>query len=41
MPTVGNKKYAYTKQGVAAAKKEAKKSGTKVNNKSKYLKKKV
>ena len=41
MPTVGNKKFAYTKKGMAAAKKEADKKGTKVNNKSKYLKKKV
>ena len=41
MPTVGNKKFSYTKKGMAAAKKEADKKGKKVNNKSKYLKKKV
>jgi len=30
MPTVGNKKFAYTAKGKAAAKKAAKKSGKKV-----------
>jgi|TARA_Y100000004_G_scaffold176311_1_gene216761 hypothetical protein len=34
MPMVGNKKFAYTKKGKAAAKKYAKKKGKKV--KSKY-----
>ena len=42
MPKVGNKKYAYTKKGVAAAKAAAKKAGMKVaTTKNKYLKKKV
>tara|TARA_Y100000401_G_scaffold58154_1_gene46032 strand:+ start:130 stop:240 length:111 start_codon:yes stop_codon:yes gene_type:complete len=30
MPKVGGKKFKYTKKGMAAAKKEAKKSGKKV-----------
>ena len=30
MPNVGGKKFKYTKKGMAAAKKEAKKSGKKV-----------
>ncbi len=30
MPKVGNKKYSYTKKGMAAAKKAAKKKGMKV-----------
>lgn len=34
MPTVGGKKYPYTKKGKAAAKKAAKKTGKKM--KSKY-----
>jgi hypothetical protein len=34
MPTVGNKKFSYTKKGKEAAKKHAKKTGKKV--KSKY-----
>jgi len=34
MPTVGSKKFGYTKKGKAAAKKHAKKTGKKV--KSKY-----
>ena len=34
MPTVGSKKFSYTKKGNAAAKKHAKKTGKKV--KSKY-----
>ena len=33
MPTVGNKKYSYTKTGMAAAKKAAKKKGMKVKKK--------
>ena len=38
MPQVGNKKFKYTKEGVAQAKKEAKKTGAPVKNK--YMKKK-
>ncbi len=33
MPKVGNKKYSYTKKGMAAAKKAAKKKGVKVKKK--------
>jgi hypothetical protein len=33
MPMVGNKKYAYTKTGMAAAKKAAKSSGKKMTMK--------
>ena len=33
MPMVGNKKFAYTKKGKAAAKKYAKKKGKKVKSK--------
>ena len=33
MPNVGGKKYSYTKRGMAAAKKAAKKSGQKVTYK--------
>lgn len=36
MPMVGGKKYSYTKKGMAAAKKAAKKSGKKMS----YTKKK-
>lgn len=36
MPTVGKKKFAYTKKGKAAAKKAAKKMGKKVKMKKKY-----
>jgi hypothetical protein len=36
MPTVNGKKYAYTKTGMAAAKKAAKKSGKKVSTTDKY-----
>jgi len=36
MPTVGKKKFAYTKEGKKAAKKYAKKSGKKVKTKKKY-----
>lgn len=32
MPTVGGKKYPYTKKGKAAAKKAAKKTGKKMKN---------
>ena len=32
MPTVGNKKFSYTKKGKAAAKKHAKKTGKKVKS---------
>ncbi len=35
MPKVGNKHYAYTPKGMAAAKKAAKKSGKKVNYRKK------
>lgn len=38
MPNVAGKKYAYTKKGMAAAKKEAKKTGMPMKNK--YMKKK-
>lgn len=38
MPQVGKKKYSYTKEGMAQAKKEAKKTGMPVKNK--YMKKK-
>lgn len=31
MPTVGNKKYSYTKKGMTAAKKAAKKKGMKIS----------
>lgn len=31
MPMVGNKKYSYTKKGMAAAKKAAKKTGKKMS----------
>tara|TARA_Y100001938_G_scaffold147870_1_gene230105 strand:+ start:1662 stop:1766 length:105 start_codon:yes stop_codon:yes gene_type:complete len=34
MPTVGKKKYSYTKKGMAAAKKAAKKKGKKVKKKA-------
>ena len=33
MPKVGNKKFAYTKKGKAAAKKYAKKTGKKIKSK--------
>ena len=33
MPTVGKKKYSYTANGKAAAKKQAKKTGKKVKSK--------
>ena len=33
MPTVGKKKYSYTKKGMAAAKKAAKKKGMRVKKK--------
>ena len=33
MPTVGKKKYSYTKKGMTAAKKAAKKKGMKVKKK--------
>jgi hypothetical protein len=33
MPTVGKKKFPYTKKGMKAAKKEAKKKGKKVKKK--------
>ena len=33
MPKVGSKEYSYTKKGMAAAKKEAKRTGKKVTNK--------
>lgn len=36
MPSVGKKKFKYTKKGVAAAKKYAKKTGRKVKTKRKY-----
>lgn len=36
MPTVGKKKYPYTKAGKAAAKKAAKKTGKKVVKKKGY-----
>ena len=35
MPTVGKKKFPYTKAGKAAAKKEAKKTGYPIKNKKK------
>jgi hypothetical protein len=38
MPQVGKKHYKYTKEGMAKAKKEAKKTGMPVQNK--YMKKK-
>ena len=40
MPMVGNKKYSYTKAGMAAAKKAAKKTGKKMTTKKSYGKKK-
>jgi len=40
MPMVGGKKYDYTKSGMAAAKKAAKKTGKKMTTKSSYGKKK-
>jgi hypothetical protein len=33
MPNVNGKKYSYTKSGMAAAKKEAKRTGKKMTNK--------
>jgi hypothetical protein len=36
MPKVGKKHYPYTKEGQAATKKAAKKSGKKVTKKKKY-----
>lgn len=36
MPTVGKKKFSYTKKGEEAAKKYAKKTGKKVKSKKKY-----
>ena len=36
MPKVGMKKYPYTKAGMAAAKKDAKKSGKKMTMAKKY-----
>lgn len=39
MPNVGGKKYAYTKAGMAAAKKAAKKTGKKMTMKTGYKKK--
>jgi hypothetical protein len=39
MPKVGNKMYSYTKAGMAAAKKEAKKSGKKMTMAKKPKKK--
>jgi len=35
MPMVGNKKYSYTKKGMAAAKKAAKKTGKKMSYRKK------
>ena len=40
MPQVGSKHYSDTKKGMAAAKKEAKKSGKPMKNLDKYKKKK-
>jgi hypothetical protein len=40
MPMVGNKKYSYTKKGMAEAKKAAKKTGKKMTTKKSYGKKK-
>ena len=40
MPNVAGKKYAYTKKGMAAAKKEAKATGKPMQNLDKYKKKK-
>lgn len=39
MPNVGKKTYPYTKAGMAAAKKDAKKSGKKMTMTKKYGKK--
>ena len=39
MPMVGGKKYSYTKSGMAAAKKAAKKTGKKMTTKTGYKKK--
>lgn len=39
MPNVGGKKYSYTKAGMAAAKKAAKKTGKKMTMKTGYKKK--
>jgi len=39
MPNVNGKKFPYTAKGMAAAKKEAKKSGKKMTNSKKYGKK--
>lgn len=39
MPNVNGKKYPYTKAGMAAAKKDAKKSGKKMTMAKKYGKK--
>ena len=39
MPNVGKKKYPYTAKGMAAAKKDAKKSGKKMTMAKKYGKK--
>ena len=36
MPNVGGKKFKYTKAGMAAAKKEAKKTGKKMKTKGGY-----
>jgi hypothetical protein len=36
MPMVNGKKYAYTKKGMAQAKKAAKKTGKKMTKKKKY-----
>jgi hypothetical protein len=41
MPKVGNKKFPYTAKGMAMAKKEAKKSGKKMNNMKKMTMKKM
>ena len=40
MPQVANKKYSYTKKGMAQAKKAAKKMGMPVRMKASYKKKK-
>jgi len=39
MPKVGGKHYSYTKAGMAAAKKEAKRTGKKITKKTKKTKK--
>ena len=39
MPMVGGKKYSYTKAGMAAARKAAKKTGKKMTTKTGYKKK--